>query len=641
MNKQQIIIKKPVEHLSEISQEVQSQFPYGSFILDKKLTGCGATHMFLADCIPTILCSPRVELIRCKAEHPDLKGFIHLFRDPDDRSTSVMDLEVKLKDYVENTPFYNPGTKRAQKIITTYDSFKHVAQKLSDLGRLDSYRIVVDEAQTLMTDAAFKGNVELEFLHNLSHTSRNIFLSATPGIEAYLDQIPEFQNLPYVELIWPKECYHMANILKVPYYRNSIRMTANRIIQKYLADGYFEEKMVNGVQVKATEAVLYLNDVRQIITLINENGLTPDNTNIICASDDDNYKRLSEIKDALGNKLGFTVGHAPKEGHPHKPITLATKSSFEGADFYSPCAYTYIFSDINLKHLGLDISLDVPQIMGRQRVKNNPFRDDATFFYKTFTGFEGMEKTEFMEQVKEKVEDTEEWISTFNAKNPKFQKKMAKKLRKIQKQDNCEDDYATVVDDPVSKTMTLRFNHLAMLNEIRAWEIQKSQYLDTCMVMGSVDEATYTVADDPLVKSFLNAFSGDFEHQMKTYCDFLFAYPEYKAKLEWLPQIPMNIKEYYNKLGPDAIRAASYVEKRITRILDGASCGNDLGDEIRSTFLPGQFYSYKQIKFRLKEIYERLGIDKTAKASDLEEWLECKSTKGIVDGRKENGYKIL
>ena len=642
MKNQQIIIARIVEHLSQISQEVQSQFPLGSFILDKKLTGCGATFMVLADSIPTILCSPRIELIRSKADNPYFKGFVHLFRDPDDRTTPVMDLELRLKDYVENTPLINPYNNRAQKIITTYDSFKHVAQKLYDLGRLYKYRIVVDEAQTLMTDSGFKGDVEMEFLHNVSHLSNQvIYLSATPGIERYLDQMPEFQNLPYVELIWPKECYHTANIVKMPYYRNSVKTTASRVIQKYFSRGYFEEKIWKGRRVQAHEAVLYLNDVGLIIKLIEENGLTPDNTNIICAAEDDNYKRLGEITDAHKNRLGFTIGHAPQEGLPHKPITLATKSSFEGADFYSPCAYTYIFSDINLKHLGLDISLDVPQIMGRQRLKENPFRYDATFFYKTISDLKGMEYPEFREKIAEKCENTNNWINTYNGGSPSFQNNIADKLRRLQKTDNCSKDYATVVEDTTTGKREVVLNHLAMFNEIRAWEIQKSQYLDKCQVMSSVDDTTYTPADDPLLKSFIQQFDGDFEYQMKMYCDFLAAHPEYKEALEGLPQIPMIIKEYYNDLGPEAIRASSYVQTRIDRKTQGMPCEDDLKKEVLAAFIVGSFYSYKQIKSTLEEIYERLGIDRAPKATALEEWLECKQTKGIVDEKKENGYKII
>ena len=180
-----------------------------------------------------------------------------------------------------------------------------------------------------------------------------------------------------------------------------------------------------------------------------------------------------------------------------------------------------------------------------------------------------------------------------------------------------------------------------MYNEIRAWDIQKSQYLDTCQVMSTVDDTTYTPADDPLVKSFLQQFNGVFEQKMKMYCDFLTAYPQYKETLEALPQIPMTMKEYYNSLGPEGIRASSYLATRIDRKIRGVPCEDDLLEEITAAFIPGSFYSYKQIKSMLEEIYERLGIGRTPKATDLEKWMECKSTKGIVDDKKENGYKIV
>ena len=35
--------------LDNYRQEIESQFPTGSFVLDKKLTGCGATTMVLRD----------------------------------------------------------------------------------------------------------------------------------------------------------------------------------------------------------------------------------------------------------------------------------------------------------------------------------------------------------------------------------------------------------------------------------------------------------------------------------------------------------------------------------------------------------------------------------------------------------------
>ena len=630
-------------HLDNYRNQIQSQFPSSSFILDKKLTGCGATTMVLRDEWPTILCSPLSELVHCKATDPEFLGLVHPFRKSDDRNSEVYDLQNQMMDYIRKIDLGNPITGKVPKILVTYDSFRNVAQRLYQEDILDRFRIVVDEFQCLFTNAAFKGDVEMEFLQNLCHSNQIIFLSATPYLEHYLDQMVEFQNLPLVELEWPTDAYHTANVQTLPYYRQSIRRTAARIINRFKIDHCFERKMQEGKECKATEAVFFLNDVRQIIGIIQDNELTPDNTNIICARKEENYNRLAKIEDADGNKLGFTIGHAPKKGEQHKPYTFVTRCSFEGVDFYSPSAYTYIFSDINLKHLGLDIWLDVPQIMGRQRDIDNPFRHDATFFYKVLADSTGMTDQEFQEQMSEKIAVTNEWIDTYKKSSPRLQDDMAKKLRKVQKIDKCANDFVTVYDDRIAGTREVGFNELAMYNEIRAWDIRQNQYINNCQVMTLIDDTTYSVADDPDVKKFLSLFPGDFVGRMRLYCDAVAAIPGLKEKLDYLPQIPIEIKRYYKDLGPDVIKSCSYMESRLKRIVNTSSNHDNLRDATLAVFLPGQFFSLKDIKSILSEIYEKLGIEKTPKASDLlnMDWISVKPAQERIDGQKVNGYRIL
>ena len=404
MKKQFIQIPENVYHLSDY-MEIQNQFPQGSFILDKTITGCGATTMFLADKVPTILCSPRVELMHCKANAPDFIGKVHEFRKFGDYNTPVIDLMNQTMNYINNcnpTPFTPAKTP---KILVSYDSFKHVAQILAGNNMLDWFRIVVDEAQTIFTDSSFKGEVEIEFLETLMNFGKVIFLSATPYIEKYLDQIDVFKNLPYVELVWPPSSVHSTNIVRKPYYQGSPNKTAKQIIQKFNNDGYFEEKMIDGYTVRSTEAVFFMNNVKMIREIIKANSLTPGNTNVICAQTDENEKLLKKIK--------FQIGHAPKYGEPHKTFTFVTKCAFEGVDFYSTCAYTYIFSDISLKNMAIDISLDLPQIMGRQRLGCNPFRYDATFFYKTTIGFTSSDEQLFNNQIQSKVNSTKSLIGVY------------------------------------------------------------------------------------------------------------------------------------------------------------------------------------------------------------------------------------
>ena len=631
MNKKEICIPEGIYHLNDY-KGLQSQFPQGSFILDKTITGCGATTMFLSDNIPTILCSARLELMHCKANAPEFIGKVHEFRKFGDRSSSVLTLENEMMDYVNTHIGY--FSREPAKILVSYDSFKHVAQALVENNLLGNFRIVVDEAQTLFTDASFKGDVEIEFLENLRQSNNVIFLSATPYIEDYLDQMGYFKNLPYVKLVWPESSIHPTNIEKLPYYRKSPKATATQIIQDYLGKGCFKDKICNGQIVYSDEAVFYINDVGLIISIIKENNLTPDNTNIICAVNDDNIKRLKHI--------GFDIGHAPKKGEPHKTFSFVTKCAFEGVDFYSPCAYTYIFSNINLDNLALDISLDLPQIMGRQRRSDNPFRYDATFYFKEFVDFNNENEIKFKSRICNKQKLSEGLIDTYNNCNEASVRiGLGDKFRTSQKIDKFSKDYVAVIDDKVKGTQRVVFNDLAMFNEIRAWDIQKSQYINGCQVMRSVDDATISITEDKVLESFLLAFVGAFEDRMRIYCEFLQSYPEYKAKLEWLPQIPLEIKNYYNAIGPDNLRSISYKEADIKRFIGNINLRDSIKAAAESMFVKGQFYTLKQTKEMVQSIYENLGATMKAKATDLEELLDCSASKQTVDGRRENGYLIL
>jgi hypothetical protein len=103
----------------------------------------------------------------------------------------------------------------------------------------------------------------------------------------------------------------------------------------------------------------------------------------------------------------------------------------------------------------------------------------------------------------------------------------------------------------------------------------------------------------------------------------------------------MEIKEYYNTLGLNAIRAASYEAKKIDQKMCFSLNEEEIQKDVESHFQPDGFYSFKQIKSIFEEIYEKHGVGRTALATDLKEWAECKQTKGVVDGKKENGYKVI
>lgn len=638
MNKTNISMPPGILYLGNYP-ELINQLPQGSFIFNKVMTGCGATTMFLKDSVPTILCSPRKEMIYCKATSDDFVGRVHLFGAQSPKSDVLTKIN-DMKHYVQSTlptPFGPSGI--IPKILVTYDSTKHVLQGLDELGYKENFRIVVDEFQTLFTDAAFRGDTEAEFMEKISNIELpTVYLSATPYIEDYLDQLDNFKNLPYVELVWPDSSKHHTNVVSRRYIRGSKKETITGIIEKYRTKGYFEELMDSlGNICKATQAVFFVNDVSFIKSVIEKNKLKPDDTLVICADCSKNEKTLS--------KVGFKIGHAPKENHPHPTFTFATKCAYEGTDFYHPNAYTYVFSEIreNLANMAIDISLDLPQILGRLRSDNNVFKYSATLFYKTVPEFSVDARNEFYNKIKEKDTETREAVNDFNNTTDKRKRnREARKYRNAQKVEKYQNDYISVVDDKENQEPVLVFNMYVMLNEIRAWQVQRDQFLNGTYVMNSVSQAfsNSTTVTSQKVNVFLSTYCGTFEECMKMYAEFLDTNPECKGELQMCTQVPICIKEYYNILGTDRLRALSWKEANIRASLN-AKPMQDTKTLVLSEFT-SQWYSLSDIKKKLQKVYETCSPGRIAKATDIKDYFMCKESKRkIADGKRENGYELI
>ena len=633
MIKHYIQLPEGLHYLEDYKELEPMLFNYGTCILNKAVTGCGATTMFLDDPLPTILCSPRKALMFCKANSKRFKGRIYLYRnesDPDD--ARPIDLMNRMLEYIRECD----RKKVAPKVLVSYDSFPNAARALIQNGSLERFQIIVDEAQTLFTDAAFKGDVSIEFLENLQGmTNRIIFMSATPYLEAYLDMLPQFQNLPDVELQWHPSSLEATNIVKEKYDNGRLGATVKRLIGKYRDKGFFEEKIWNGQRVQAEEALFFLNNVKAIVDIIKANGLTPADTTIICAINDKNKTALK--------KIGFEIGHAPQEGEPRTPFTFVTKCSFEGTDFWTQ-AYTYVFSDITVKTMVVDITLDLPQIMGRQRDDSNPFKYDATIFYKTDPSQIGKTDAEIIDDITKRQRVSLKWIDNYNAAEPELQENLAGDKRGQQEILNFTRDYVAIIDDATQGTRRVAFNHLAMCNEIRAWDLRKTTYFNGCQVLRAINDITVPDQNYPDTPLFLDAFmaTGNFSQRMKVYCDFLDVHPEYLPKLESLPQVPMEMKKYYRDIGPDAIRSAGYEKAGICSYMGMVERAGELEAAIVSAFQPGRFYSNPEAKLILQGIYDGLGFPLTAKATDLEKQtaLPVKKVTKTIAGKRVEGYLI-
>ena len=133
--------------------------------------------------------------------------------------------------------------------------------------------------------------------------------------------------------------------------------------------------MKNGIPTKviSDEAVIYVNSVNHIISIIKKCELTSDQVNILCADTEENKKRIHK---RLGKK--FNIGEVPGKKEKPKMFTFCTRTVYLGADFYSLCARSFIFSDSNSDCLAVDIEEDLPQILGRKILEENTFNNSSS-----------------------------------------------------------------------------------------------------------------------------------------------------------------------------------------------------------------------------------------------------------------------
>ena len=665
MDRQKIIVPRGIRYISEWKDFCFNRFP-GKCIINKQLPGCGFTEYCLRGPENVILCSPRKMLLENKKDQHE--GDVYLVVNEMEKETEVdKDLtkdprNVKIEDEEEGSDkkdnseiyerIYNEISEytykrylenKPAKILVTYDSYRIVKDILEKLGIFDKFVTVVDEFQSILHDARFKSNTELGFILHLQQSPTAYFVSATPMMEKYLDMLDEFKDLPYYELDW--ETAESGRIIR-PSLKvltmKSVGTKAEEIIQKYLS-GDFEEITVmkdgQPVRVISDEAVFYVNSVNHIISMIKKNNLTPEQCNVLCSRTDDNAKR---IKRKLGKR--FVIGKVPKKTEKPKMFTFCTRTVYLGADFYSECARSFIFSDSNSDCLAVDIAEDLPQILGRQRLKENPWKNTANFYYRVTADYKEMKPEDFQNIVESKKKSTENLLLAYNTTLDSVKFDLAKTYQYVAKSANYKDNYIAVNKVINSQTGDIILkpvvNQLVLVNEIRAFQIQQVDYKDRFSVFSSIRS---NLTKDDIVNRDVTRFLCIYEtlttiyDKLKLLCE----YPVSKEAIQIvLDQIADSdeVKSYYLALGSQRLRALSYSVTKIKRELGIVTFSSELlNNTIALNFNPGEKYTLANLKVKLGNLYNSINYDATPKANDILEYFEVKSI--VIYEKKEDGNR--
>ena len=662
MNREKIIVPRGIRYIGEWKDFCFSNFPV-KCIINKQLPGCGFTEYCLRGPENVILCSPRKMLLKNKKDQH--KDSVYLVVNEMEIEAEVdKDISKPIKNPKEDEPEKKDNSEiyerlyreidtytyqrylnnQPAKILVTYDSYRIVKDILEKIRIFDRFVTVVDEFQSILHDARFKSNTELSFLTYLAQSPTAYFVSATPMMDEYLEMLDEFKDLPYYELDWYSS--DSSRIIK-PSLKiltmKSVGTKAEEVIQKYLNNDFEEiTVMKNGVptRIVSDEAVFYVNSVNHIISMIKKNNLTPEQCNILCSNTEDNAKR---IKRKLGKS--FTIGDVPLKGVKPKMFTFCTRTVYLGADFYSLCARSFIFSDSNSDCLAVDIAEDLPQILGRQRLFDNPWKNSATFYYRTTADYREMKKEDFQNIIDSKNKSTESLLSAYNTVLDKDKYDLAKTYQYVAKSANYRDNYIAVnkvinsqTGDVILKPV---INQLVLVNEIRAFQIQQVDYKDRFSVFSSVHSK---LTPDDIVNRDVTRFFCIYD-TLTTMHDKLKMLCEYN----FISDIELNIvlgqiadsdevKSYYLALGPKKLKALTYSKTYIKKELGIVTFSKELLiNTITLNFNPGEKYSLSDLKVKLENLYNSINYDATPKASDIENYFDVKSV--VMYEKKEDGTR--
>ena len=664
-----IIVPRGIRYISEMDSLFRFYKLPVKCIINKQLPGCGFTEYCIGGPENVILCSPRKMLLKNKKDQHEFEVYLvvnelekEIEVDKDlskinksisrgDQFIEKLDEIVNGKDTVYNRLMneikdyinFRKSYGKPYKILVTYDSYRIVKDILTSLDIFQSFYTIIDEFQTILHDARFKSDTELGFLYYLRQSHSALFVSATPMLEEYLNMLDEFDGLPYINMDWGKE--DPSRIIK-PNLKVSSMVSVGaklpEIIDSYKS-GNFERaiRIVNGypVEIISDEAVFYVNSVNHIVSIIKKCDLQPEEVNILCSNTPDNLKRIQK---KLGKR--FTIGEVPLKGVKSKMFTFCTRTVYLGADFYSTCARSFIFSDSNIDTLAVDISDDLPQILGRQRLFENPWKNDAIFYYRSICDYRKISQEKFDEELERKKKATSDLLRSFESAPDDAKLTLAETYRYVAKSANYKDSYVAVNEHQGSNLVPV-FNNLVLVNEIRAFRIQQYDYKDRFTVFSSVHASLST---EDLINQEVSSVLYEFERKttyydkMKLLCNTNLS----KEALELiLAQISEedDIKSHFLALGPEKIKALGYNMTKIRRELGIVIFNKELLiNTIFTNFNVGDKLNQIDIKQKLFDLYTSISYTATPKATDLGNYFEIKKCKiTLPDKSRINGIEII
>ncbi len=562
------------------ASEVMKDLPTHAYI-DKTTCGVGMTSVAIEENCNTLLLVPTKLLVENKAnQYPSTRCPYY-----------VQGVTGDVDDYTIQYYFNKCQTRQPAKYICTYDSFA----KMLPFARRNDVRIVVDESDKVFAQSHLKSDstTEIDVLNYMLKEleplqDRVTMISSTPVPVDY------FQGT-YGEWIMGLDQYKFkwTTSMTVTPMMCKRRMPTDALKKEVIQPIVAGKDAVVGDR-KFRKAIIFLNSVNSICKAIKECGIKG-MSGIICSNSNEQETKLKRAK---------LDGIRVRDFSNLPTFTFITSTGFQGIDLDDPEAMNVVVSSGNTKDylngdspsMMLDLRLDIKQAVSRNRNRNNPNADRFVFFYN---------------------------LDIFDIDVPALIGKIDALQQRIE--DYCKGmNKGFAIVDPMGISEIYKrytyIDHNKLFINLLNFNFDK--YLATNVIQ--LYQSGFA-----LMSNMSSTFSGPInvakpresrETSYKPICE------KYQAQLDgktvsWTPE-ELACENYilvdrcYNEFGKvfyDSDYARSLVET------SDARNAVDMESEVKKLIAPGK-YSCKDLKEMLQEVYSANGYNRTAKATDINDY---------------------
>ena len=560
-------------------------------IFNKVVTGCGGTTVVLKNAEDYVIAVPTTELIINKTNNTTAgvskepyNGIypFGLFGRFDDA------VERKLKEYL-NSP-------HIKKIMCTYDKVPRLMEYITP----STFRLLIDEYHCLLKAYSYRQKAINGVLENFNRFKSFCFMSATPILPSFKPNC--LADVEEIQADWGKSLEKLT--VELQQTNKPYALVAN-IINAYKRDGFITSE--EGI--RSYEAFFFINSVTDIVAILKHCNLSNEEVRIVCANNDENERKLS----------GYTISNSRS---PNKMFNFITSKSFEGADYHSKTGLCFVVSTQSNPHTQASIDTDIPQIAGRIRTKDNPFRNFMVHIFNT--NYKKLNLDMTYEQMEAKtnsaLETAQKTVEFFNSAKDKEVKEnlRANLMQNLNKwymsYDHIKDQF--ILNDILPKL------------ELYNYLVNQRIYRDGISVSkGYKENGIETFVEDYLkVEDSISTKKLSFKEAFLRYAKIMSENAHSPALLLLEEQQPL-IRAAFHNLGVARVKNLRYIKKSVEAAL---SCLDEdktkeqkLAQLIVRLIPTATTITVANALDKMSQAYNEIGINRKPKSKELHQWFDC------------------